>query len=80
MPDTTELPGVTLRRYARALAALQAAQLSRRAYELGLTDLATAILAQQQYGGMASSYFDCAVTYQSNWADLEKSLGLPLKL
>jgi len=61
-------------------AALRAAQLSRRSYEVGKTDLATAILAQQQYGGLASSYFDCAVTYQNNWADLEKAVGLPLNL
>jgi cobalt-zinc-cadmium efflux system outer membrane protein len=59
-------------------AALQAAQLSRRAYELGKTDLATALLAQQQYGQMVSSYFDTAVAYQGAWADLEKAVGLPI--
>ncbi len=47
---------------------------------LGKTDLATAILAQQQYGQMASSYFDCAIAYQNNWADLEKAVGVPLNL
>ena len=61
-------------------AALQAAHLSRRSYELGKTDLATAILAEQQYGQLASAYFDCAVTYHNNGADLEKAVGIPLKL
>ena len=61
-------------------AALQAAQLARRGYELGQTDLATAILAQQQYGQMVSSYFDTGVAYQGAWADLEKAVGLPIRL
>jgi cobalt-zinc-cadmium efflux system outer membrane protein len=61
-------------------AALQAAQLSRRSYEMGKTDLSTAILAQQQYGQMVSSYFDTAVAYQSAWSDMEKAVGLPIKL
>jgi outer membrane protein TolC len=60
--------------------ALQAAHLSRRGYELGKTDLATAILAEQQYGQLAAAYFDCAVSYHNNWADLEKAVGIPLKL
>jgi len=61
-------------------AALQAAQLSRRSYEMGKTDLSTAILAQQQYGQMVSSYFDTAVAYQTAWSDMEKAVGLPIKL
>ncbi|PWT94457.1 MAG: hypothetical protein C5B53_13125 [Candidatus Melainabacteria bacterium] len=61
-------------------AALQAAHLSRRGYELGKTDLATAILAEQQYGQLAAAYFDCAVSYHNNWADLEKAVGIPLNL
>ena len=60
--------------------ALQASQLSHRGYELGKTDLATTILAQQQYGQLASSYFDTAIAYQNNWADLEKAVGVPLNL
>ncbi len=60
--------------------ALKAAKLSRRSYELGKTDLATAILAQQQYGQLVSSYFDSAIAYQNAWADLEKGIGLPLKM
>lgn len=55
------------------------ANLARRAYQLGKTDLATAILAQQQYQQMRSSYFDAIVAYQNAWADLEKAVGVPLK-
>jgi outer membrane protein TolC len=61
-------------------AALKVAQLSRRGYELGATDLATAVLAQQQYQQTLSSYFDAVVAYQVGWADLEKAAGVPLKL
>jgi cobalt-zinc-cadmium efflux system outer membrane protein len=56
------------------------AQLARRSYELGKTDLATAVLAQQQYQQLRSSYFDSIVSYQNAWADLEKAVGLPLNL
>ncbi len=61
-------------------AALRAAQLSRRGYELGKTDLSTAILAQQQYGQLASSYFDTAISYHNDWADLENAIGVSLNL
>jgi outer membrane protein, heavy metal efflux system len=61
-------------------AALRVAQLSRRGYELGSTDLATAILAQQQYQQTLSSYFDAVVAYQNAWADLERAVGVPLRL
>ncbi len=61
-------------------AALKASQLSRRSYELGKTDLPTLILAQQQYGQLASSYFDTSIAYQNAWADLEKAMGVALNL
>jgi cobalt-zinc-cadmium efflux system outer membrane protein len=57
----------------------KAAQLGRRAYELGKTDLATAMLAQQQYQQMRYSYFDAIVSYQRAWSDLERSVGVGLK-
>jgi outer membrane protein TolC len=60
-------------------AALTASRLCRRGYELGKTDLATAILAQQQYGQLAASYFDTTIAYRNAWADLEKAIGVPLK-
>jgi cobalt-zinc-cadmium efflux system outer membrane protein len=60
--------------------ALKVAQLSRRGYELGASDLATAVLAQQQYQQTLSAYFDAVVAYQNAWADLENSVGVPLKL
>ena len=53
-------------------------QLSRRGYELGKTDLITALLSQQQYMQLIFSYFDTIVAYHNAWADLEKAIGLPL--
>jgi cobalt-zinc-cadmium efflux system outer membrane protein len=61
-------------------AAAQVAALARRGYEVGKTDLANAILAKQQYQQILSSYFDAVVNYQNAWADLEKSIGVPLQL
>jgi cobalt-zinc-cadmium efflux system outer membrane protein len=55
------------------------AHLARRGYELGVSDLATAVLAQQQYQQLRSQYFDAVVSYQTAWADLEKAVGLPLR-
>jgi len=55
------------------------AHLARRAYELGKSDLATAVLAQQQYQQLHSQYFDAVVAYQTAWADLEQAVGVPLK-
>ncbi|HEY9720261.1 MAG TPA: TolC family protein [Trichormus sp.] len=56
------------------------ARLARRSYEVGKTDLASAILAKQQYQQTLSSYFDAVVAYQTAWADLEKAVGVSLKL
>jgi cobalt-zinc-cadmium efflux system outer membrane protein len=56
------------------------ARLARRSYEVGKTDLASAILAKQQYQQTLSSYFDAVVAYQTAWADLEKAVGASLKL
>jgi len=60
--------------------AAEVARLARRRYEVGKTDLATAILAKQQYQQTLSSYFDSVVAYQNAWADLEKAVGVPLAL
>jgi len=60
--------------------AAEVARLARRRYEVGKSDLATAILAKQQYQQMLSSYFDSVVAYQNAWADLEKAVGVPLQL
>lgn len=51
-----------------------------RGYELGKTDLATAMLAQQQYQQLLSNYFDAVVAYQNAWADMEQAVGVPLNL
>jgi cobalt-zinc-cadmium efflux system outer membrane protein len=55
------------------------AHLARRGYEMGKTNLSTAVLAQQQYQQIRSQYFDAVVAYQNAWADLEKAMGVPLK-
>jgi outer membrane protein, heavy metal efflux system len=72
----------TIQKYQRDLlpAALKVAQLTRRGYELGKMDLATTILAQQNYQQLRSSYFDSVVAYQNAWADLEQAVGIPLNL
>jgi cobalt-zinc-cadmium efflux system outer membrane protein len=49
-------------------------------YQLGKSDLATAILAKQQYQQTLSAYFDAVVAYQNAWADLENAIGVPLQL
>jgi cobalt-zinc-cadmium efflux system outer membrane protein len=60
--------------------AAEVAKIARRRYEVGKTDLATAIIATQQYQQILTSYFDSVVNYQNAWADLEKALGAPLQL
>lgn len=60
-------------------AALVAKQAFRR-YQVGKADLASAILARQQYQQILSSYFDAVVSYQNAWADLEKAIGVSLNL
>jgi outer membrane protein, heavy metal efflux system len=61
-------------------AATQVAKLARLRYQVGKGDLASAILAKQQYQQILSSYFDAVVAYQNAWADLEKAMGVPLQL
>jgi len=61
-------------------AASRVALMTRRGYEFGKMDLATTMLAQQQYQQLLSSYFDSVVAYQNAWADVEKAVGLPLNL
>jgi outer membrane protein, heavy metal efflux system len=60
--------------------AADVSRLARRGYEVGKTDLPTAIVAQQQYQQILSNYFDAVVAYQNAWADLEKAVGAPLRL
>lgn len=60
--------------------AADVAKVARRGYEVGATDLATAIVAQQQYQQTLSNYFDAVVAYQTAWADLEKAVGTQLRL
>ncbi|HEY9679372.1 MAG TPA: TolC family protein [Drouetiella sp.] len=59
-------------------AAANVSRLTRRGYELGKTELATAILAQQNYQQLRASYFDAVVAYQNAWADMEQAVGVPL--
>ncbi len=60
--------------------AANVAKLARRGYEVGISDLSTAIVAQQQYQQTLAAYFDVVVNYQNAWADLEQAVGLPLKI
>jgi len=59
--------------------AAKVASVARLGYTYGATDLATAIVAQQQYQQILSNYFDAVVAYQNAWADMEKAVGAPLK-
>ena len=59
-------------------ASAQLAQIARKGYQTGDTDLTVAILAQQQYQQTLSNYFDAVVAYQNAWADLEKAVGCQL--
>jgi len=61
-------------------AAAEVAKNARRRYEIGRTDLGTAIIAKQQYQQILSAYFDSVVSYQNSWADLERATGAPLQL
>lgn len=58
----------------------EVARLARRSYEVGKSDLASAILAKQQYQQTLQSYFDAVVAYQGAWADLERAVGVSLRL
>jgi outer membrane protein, heavy metal efflux system len=58
--------------------AAEVSRIARRGYELGATDLSTAVVAQQQYQQALSNYFDTVVAYQNAWADLERAVGVPL--
>jgi cobalt-zinc-cadmium efflux system outer membrane protein len=72
----------TIKKYQRDLLpeASKVARVARRNYEEGKSDLSQAILAKQQYQQMLSSYFDAVANYQIAWADLEKAMGVSLKL
>jgi outer membrane protein, heavy metal efflux system len=56
------------------------ARIARRGYEVGATDLGAAIVAQQQYQQTLANYFDAVVAYQTAWADMERAVGVPLRL
>jgi cobalt-zinc-cadmium efflux system outer membrane protein len=80
--ESVSVTRATIRKYQRNLlpAAAKVARIARRNYESGNSDLSQAILAKQQYQQMLSSYFDAVVNYQTAWADLEKAMGVSLKL
>ncbi len=60
--------------------AAQVSQMALKRYQIGKAALSSAILAKRQYQQILSSYFDSVVAYQNAWADLEKAMGVPLKL
>jgi cobalt-zinc-cadmium efflux system outer membrane protein len=61
-------------------AAAKVSRLAYRRYQIGKGNLASAILARQQYQQALSSYFDAVVAYQNAWADLEQAMGVSLQL
>jgi outer membrane protein TolC len=61
-------------------AASEVSRLAFRRYQVGKGDLASAILAKQQYQQILSSYFDAVSDYQGAWANLEQAMGVQLKL
>jgi cobalt-zinc-cadmium efflux system outer membrane protein len=61
-------------------AASEVSRLALRRYQVGKGDLASAMLAKQQYQQILSSYFDAVSSYQTAWADLEQAVGVSLKL
>lgn len=56
------------------------AKLTQQGYKAGTSDFGTAVLAQHQYQQVRATYFNSVVGYQNAWADLEKAVGVPLKL
>lgn len=52
--------------------------LAQRSYEVGISGLATAIVAEQSFQQTLSGYFDAVVAYQNAWADLETAIGAPV--
>ncbi|CAN5380389.1 TolC family protein [soil metagenome] len=56
------------------------AKLTQQGYKSGTSDFGTAVLAQHQYQHVRATYFNSVVGYQNAWADLEKAVGVPLKL
>ncbi len=52
---------------------------SRKNYEVGKGNFASALVAQQQFQNVRQSYFDAVVAYQTAWADLEEAMGVPLR-
>ncbi|MFN8554116.1 MAG: TolC family protein [Candidatus Obscuribacterales bacterium] len=80
--EAVSVTRATIKKYQRDLlpAAAKVARLARRNYEDGKSDLSGAIIAKQQYQQILSAYFDAVLNYQTAWADLERAMGVSLKL
>jgi len=55
-------------------------RMAQRSYEVGRSDLSTAIIAEQAFQQTLTGYFDVVVNYQNAWSDLEKAVGAPISL
>lgn len=53
-------------------------QLSQKAYELGQSDMAAVLLAQQANIQVRNDYLDAIKSQQLSFADLEQAVGIPL--
>lgn len=80
--EAVSVTRATIKKYQRDLlpAAAKVVRFARRNYEDGKSDLSGAIIAKQQYQQILSAYFDAVVSYQTAWADLERAVGVSLKL
>lgn len=57
----------------------EVARLTRRSYEVGQTDITTALNAQQANVQVRSAYLDAVNSYASAFTDLEFAIGKPLQ-
>lgn len=59
-------------------ASREVAALAQESYQVGKTNLASAIVAEQANQQVRSGYLDAVTAYQNAYADLEKAVGEPL--
>jgi cobalt-zinc-cadmium efflux system outer membrane protein len=52
--------------------------LAQESYQVGKTNLASVITAEQSDQQNQSAYVDAVTAYQNAYADLEKAVGIPL--
>lgn len=58
--------------------AADVSRLSQRSYEVGQTDISTALLAQQASIDVRQQFLEAVACYQQSLTDLEQAVGMPL--